>query len=145
NEKAREAELSAAQAKESEARAIREEELATKKANDVLSLSAIQELKELTRRADSLWPVHPDTIPAFDAWIAEAAVLVDGRAADPAHHVEAHPGLRDHEARLAEIRTRAKALTSDEIERDRRTTDAYAQWQAALARLTWMRRMSGEE
>jgi formylglycine-generating enzyme required for sulfatase activity/tRNA A-37 threonylcarbamoyl transferase component Bud32 len=144
DDKAREAELNLAQARTNEERALREEKLATQKANDVLSLSAIQELKELTRRADSLWPVHPDTLPAFDAWIADAKTLVEGRAADPARGVESRPGLRDHEARLADIRKRAKALTSEEIERDRRTTQAFAEWQAALSRLTWMRRMSGD-
>ena len=36
---------------------------------------------------------------AYDEWLSKAAILVDGR--------RSHPGLADHEAKLAEIRRRA--------------------------------------
>jgi len=81
------------------AKAEENERLATQRADDVLSLSAIQELKELVEEADSLWPAYPDLLEAYDEWIAKAKVLVEGR--------ENHPGLHDHEAKLAEISRRA--------------------------------------
>jgi formylglycine-generating enzyme required for sulfatase activity len=89
------------------------EKLATQTASDVLSLSAIQELKELVDRADSLWPASPEKLGDYDRWLADANVLIDGRAADPARGLEGHPGLKDHEAKLAEIRLRAKPANPD--------------------------------
>jgi hypothetical protein len=53
----------------------------------VLALSAIQELKELTERADGLWPAVPEKLPELDRWLDEARVLVDGTAL--------HPGLKE--------------------------------------------------
>ncbi len=91
-----------------EARARTAEALAKRETDDVLSLSAIQELSELETRADALWPTYPDKIPEYDRWLSDAKVLIDGRPADPARGVEAHPSLSDHEAKLAEIRRRAK-------------------------------------
>ncbi len=96
-----------------EARATEQERLATQKANDVLSLSAIQEMKELVDSADLLWPPDPDTLDSYEHWLADARVLIDGRAENAALGVTAHPGLRDHEAKLAELRRRATPLSPE--------------------------------
>jgi formylglycine-generating enzyme required for sulfatase activity/serine/threonine protein kinase len=113
------------------------EEQATRKANDVLSLSAIQELKDLVDRADTLWPAAPERLADYDRWLAQARVLEDGSAT--------HPGLKDHEAKLAELRKRARPLMPEQVEQDRRANPRYGEWEHARDELTWMRRMLGEE
>jgi len=114
-----------------------QERLATQKTNDVLALSAIQELKELVDRADKLWPAVPELVPKDEQWLAEAKVLVEGSPT--------HLGLKDHEAKLAEIRQRARPLTPEQVEQDRLASPRFAEWEQAQAKLTWMRRMLGEE
>jgi formylglycine-generating enzyme required for sulfatase activity/serine/threonine protein kinase len=109
----RDADHNATEARQNETRARAQERLATQKANDVLSLSAIQELKELIERADELWPAFPEKLAAYDRWVADANVLIDGRAADPAHGLEPHPSLKDHQAKLVEIRVRARHSNPD--------------------------------
>src|SRR6185503_8460121 len=95
--------LSRTNASLAEAKVLAEtnERVATQRANDVLSLSAVQELKELVEAADALWPAFSDKIAAYDEWLAKAKVLIEGNAG--------HPGVADHEAKLAEIRLRATA------------------------------------
>jgi formylglycine-generating enzyme required for sulfatase activity/serine/threonine protein kinase len=110
--------------------------LATQKTNDVLSLSAIQELKELVERADALWPAVPEMVPKYEQWLAEAQVLVEGSPT--------HPGLKEHESKLAEIRLRAQPITAEQAEQDRRASPSFAEWEESQAKLTWMRRMLGE-
>jgi serine/threonine protein kinase/formylglycine-generating enzyme required for sulfatase activity len=87
---------------------------ADRRANDVLSLAAIQELRELEERADTLWPPYPENLSAYEAWLADARVLIEGRAADRRRDLRAHPSLADHEAKLAELRERAKPLNSEQ-------------------------------
>ncbi|HEV8111731.1 MAG TPA: bifunctional serine/threonine-protein kinase/formylglycine-generating enzyme family protein [Planctomycetota bacterium] len=82
--------------------------IATQRADDVLSLSAIQDLKELEDRADALWPADPEHVEKYAAWLADARLLVEGRPADPAKGVKKRAGLAEHKAKLAEIRARAK-------------------------------------
>jgi serine/threonine protein kinase len=118
--------------------------LATRKANDVLSLSAIQELKELEVDADRLWPAHPENVAKYEAWIAKATLLIEGRAADEGPGKPAHPSRTDHEAKLAELRTRAQPPTADELEEDRRQTPSFSSWKRERAHLEWMHRMLGE-
>jgi formylglycine-generating enzyme required for sulfatase activity len=125
--------------------AVQARNLATRKAEDVLSLSAIQELKELTERADDLWPALPPEIPAYDRWLADAKVLIDGREADPEREIQPHPSLKDHEAKLAEIRLRARPITPEQVESDRRASPVFAEWDRSRSRLTWLRRMLGRE
>ncbi len=98
--KAREAELA-----RSEASA--KERLATQRAEDVLSLSAIQDLKTLEARADALWPPSPENVPKYEAWLRDARELVEGRPADEANGIKKAPSLAEHEAKLAELRARA--------------------------------------
>lgn len=125
--------------------AVQARDLATRKTEDLLSLSAIQELKELTERADELWPALPAEIPAYDRWLADARVLIDGRAADSEREIQPHPSLKDHEAKLAEIRLRARPLMPEQIEKDRRASPMFAEWDRSRPKLTWMRRMLGQE
>ena len=121
------------------------EGIATRRANDVLSLSAIQDLRDLEDQADALWPAGPELLPKYEAWLADARELVEGRAADPAHGVGKRPGLADHEAKLAELRQRAKPLAPAEIVSDRRTSASFEEWERSRSRLAWMRRMIGDE
>ena len=126
-------------------RANEQERLATQRADDVLSLSAIQELQELVERADALWPVVPANLAGYDQWLADAKVLIEGRPADAARGITVHPGLRDHVAKLAEIRTRALPRTAARIEADRQSNPLRAAWESDCNRLAWMRRMLGDE
>jgi formylglycine-generating enzyme required for sulfatase activity len=123
----------------------RNEIVATQRTNDVLSLSAIQELKDLVARADALWPATPARVPDFDRWLADASLLVDGRRGDPARGVESRPGLKDHEAKLAELRARAKPIPPERVEADRRASEDFPKLEAARGKLLWMRRMAGLE
>ncbi len=118
---------------------------AAQRASDVLSLSAVQELKELEDRADALWPAHPDMVPKYEVWLADARRLIDGQSADPKNGLKKRPSVAEHEAKLADIRRRAKALTPEQVERDRRASPSYAEWEKARSELQWMRRMLGEE
>ena len=100
------------------------------KAN-VLRLSAFQTLAKLEQEADDLWPAVPEKLPAMHAWMDRAKALVDG--------------LPAHLATLAEIRTRARPRTQEQVEADRRASPDYAEWEKQTSRLTWLRRMFHEE
>ena len=82
--------------------------VATQRANEVLSLSAIQDLKELEDRADLLWPAAPEIAPRYEAWLVDARQLIEGRPDDPSRNVKKRPSLSEHEAKLEEVRSRAK-------------------------------------
>jgi formylglycine-generating enzyme required for sulfatase activity/serine/threonine protein kinase len=127
------------------ARADEKERLATQKANDVLSLSAIQDLKELEDRADALWPSGPENVPKYEAWLADARVLIEGRAGDPKGGIKRKASLAEHVTKLAEIRRRAKPLTPEQVEADRRAGPGFAEWEKTRGRLQWIRRMLGDE
>lgn len=96
----------------------------------MLPLSAIQELHELEQWADTLWPVVPANLLAYEQWLADARVLVDGRSHDAARGIAAHPGRRDHEAKPAEIRTRALPQTQAQIAADRQANPLRATWES---------------
>jgi serine/threonine protein kinase/formylglycine-generating enzyme required for sulfatase activity len=119
--------------------------IATQRAEDVLSLSAIQDLKSLEERADALWPADPERVPEYDAWLADARDLVQGRPADPARGLKQRPSLAEHEAKLAELRQRAKPISPEQVESDRRASPQFAEWEKDRAKLVWMHRMLGEE
>jgi formylglycine-generating enzyme required for sulfatase activity len=88
----------AAKTVESEARRVEAERAAAaerQRAEEVLRLSDVQELEELERAAEALWPVRPDVIASLQDWIARAQRLVD---ALPAHRLA-----------LAELRSRSPA------------------------------------
>jgi formylglycine-generating enzyme required for sulfatase activity/serine/threonine protein kinase len=102
------------------------DEARLEKAN-VLRLSAFQTLAKLEQEADDLWPAVPEKLPAMRAWIDRAQALVDG--------------LPEHLATLAEIRSRARPRTEEQVEADRRASSFFAEWEKQSARLTWLRRM----
>jgi serine/threonine protein kinase/formylglycine-generating enzyme required for sulfatase activity len=86
---------------ESEARRREAEETR----NDVLRLSALQDLEDLLAAAEELWPAHPERVLDLQRWIDEARALV----AD----------LPRHEAQRAELRARALPQSEEERAADR--------------------------
>lgn len=106
------------------------DEAQREKAN-VLRLSAFQTLAKLELEADEIWPAVPEKLPAMRAWMDRAKALVDG--------------LPGHLATLAEIRSRARPRTEEQVEADRRASPSFADWEKERARLTWLRRMLHED
>ena len=79
------------------------ERIATERADDVLRLSALQNLDDLVAEADRLWPAAPDNLPGYAEWLGKAAALVAERP--------------DHERKLAGLQTKSRATTtSDQAE-----------------------------
>jgi serine/threonine protein kinase/formylglycine-generating enzyme required for sulfatase activity len=113
----------------SHSRATRE--LAARERASIMRLSAIQALADLETEADQLWPALPEKLEALSAWRKRAEALV--------------AGLPEHRAMLAEIRSRAIPLTPEQVEADRRSSAGFSEWEKERSRLTWMRRMLGEE
>jgi serine/threonine protein kinase/formylglycine-generating enzyme required for sulfatase activity len=66
---------------------------------DVLRLSAQQDLDDLMAEVGSLWPPHPENLPALRVWIARAEMLVED--------------LPLHEAKRAELRALALAASHE--------------------------------
>jgi len=104
-----------AQASEREARvnleeAQRQEGIARRERANVLRLSAFQELDDLERAADRLWPARPERMGEYEAWTARARKLIAGLepSADGTD-----PG---HRRQLAELAARGRALTAEERE-----------------------------
>jgi formylglycine-generating enzyme required for sulfatase activity len=126
-------------------RASENEALATEKANNVLSLSAIQDLKDLEARAELLWPATPEMIPNYDAWLRDARQLIDGRSADPGNRIKSKPSRTKHELTLTRLRERSKPLTKEQVEVDRHSSPVYSEWVGLAAKLTSMRRVVGSE
>ena len=84
-----------------------------KTSEDVVLLSASENLKELIARADSLWPPHPDRIEAYGRWIEDARRLCEGMERIQARQAELFtqalpdPGTerwRPEAARIEELR-----------------------------------------
>ena len=87
-------------AKTNEQRADREAEAATKRADEVLRLSALQKLEDLTNEAGRLWPAHPQNIARYEGWLARAEALMGE--------------LPGHEVKLAELRSKSVPWTAEE-------------------------------
>ncbi len=95
----------AAKSIESEARRVAAEQaaereriaadVARRRADEVLRLSALQDLEDLEAEADTLWPATPEIVPRLVAWIERASALVDA--------------LPQHDAQLAFLRAPAGA------------------------------------
>jgi len=92
------------------------------KAN-VLRLSAFQQLDDLQREADALWPVGPDLVPRYDDWLLRAAALVARLEPSPDG---SDIGLR---GQMAVLRERALPATDAEREADRRRHAGFADWE----------------
>jgi len=76
---------------------------AAEKAVNFVTLSARDELADLEARAATLWPARPELVPAFESWIADAELLLHGRASDPVRGISAKPSLKEYEARLVTL------------------------------------------
>ncbi|MCE9592597.1 MAG: SUMF1/EgtB/PvdO family nonheme iron enzyme [Planctomycetes bacterium] len=102
--------------------------------DDVFSLSAIRDLEALIQRADAAWPAHPENIPRYEAWLADARMLLDGRPGDPATGQKSKPGLADHKRKLAEIELRGTRVSTPDADG---TSPAAADWQFASTEDLW--------
>ncbi|NOT29772.1 MAG: serine/threonine protein kinase, partial [Planctomycetes bacterium] len=85
------------------AEAQRQEAIARRERSNVLRLSASQELEDLTRAADGLWPAVPARVADMQAWLARAERLIAGL--EPG--ADGDPG---HRRLLEELRARALPL-----------------------------------
>ena len=94
-------------AKENLAEAKRQEAIARREHSNVLRLSAVQELEDLRREADSLWPAVPERIPDMQAWLSRARNLIAGLDPDG----EGDPG---HRGQLAVLHERAVTFPADD-------------------------------
>jgi formylglycine-generating enzyme required for sulfatase activity len=77
------------------------------RADDVLSLSAAQDLQDLVARADVLWPARAESVADYETWLRDARALIEGQVSDPGRGVRARPGLTEHRRKLAELEARA--------------------------------------
>ncbi len=97
-------------ARDNLAEAQRQEAIARRERSNVLRLSAFQELEDLEREADGLWPAVPARVRDLEAWLRRArdlsAGLEPGADGDPGHR-------RQLEA------LRARAVPLDPAERAR--------------------------
>jgi len=94
---------------------------ATKRADDVLRLSAIQDYEDLIAEAGELWPAYPDKVEAYERWIGKAQALVDE--------------LPRHYAKRGELRAMALPQSVEEREADRQAHPEFprlAELEAAL-------------
>ena len=80
---------------------------AAERSTEVLRLSALQDLDDLTREADTLWPVGPGSQASFQSWLDRAHGLLDD--------------LPEYEAKLAEL--------------ERTGTSANRWWRSQLEKL----------
>jgi formylglycine-generating enzyme required for sulfatase activity/serine/threonine protein kinase len=124
----------AAVAKEAEARLLKEraerneelahenERIANQRTEDVLRLTALQDLDDLRSQADRLWPAIPDMSLRLEEWLMQAQALVDE--------------LPVHEARLAELRARARpAAAPAPVGTLEFASSQDRKWHAQLAKL----------
>ncbi|MFT7464722.1 MAG: serine/threonine protein kinase, partial [Pseudohongiellaceae bacterium] len=89
---------------------------------NVLRLSAFQELEDLRAEADSLWPSTPDRLPAYEDWLARASTLVAGLY--PSDNGEA-----GHRQQLATLRARALPRSEEQRQAQRQSHPFYAEWE----------------
>jgi formylglycine-generating enzyme required for sulfatase activity len=122
-------------------RATRQEQIATQRANDVLSLSASKDLEDLVARAERLWPPHPELVDDYERWLVDASALIDGRAEDLTQGVKKRPSLAEHQSKLAELRQRALPLTQEEALAERESHPRYGELAPKSSELTWRSRM----
>ena len=87
--------------------AERQEALARRERSNVLRLSAFQELGDLEREAERLWPAAPERVRDMERWLERARKLVAGL--EPG--ADGDPG---HRRQLAELAARARPLPAPE-------------------------------
>jgi len=120
-----------------------QERIAKKRLKDILSLSASKDLEGLVTEADELWPPHPDMIPRYEAWLANARLLLDGRSADEEHGIAARPSLAEHQLKLGELRSRSHPVTDSSRLAAAREHESHPALKSSRAQLTWYSRMLG--
>ena len=103
------------------------ERIATERADDVLRLSALQKLEDLTDEADRLWPAHPQNIARYEAWLARAEALM--------------AELPDHESKLAELRSKSVPWTAEEQAQQRAEHPQLAELERAQRELEYSTRL----
>jgi len=103
------AERNAADALQNAARADAAAGAAEKRADEVLKLSALQELDDLVADADRLWPAVPEHIAGYEAWLARADKIL---AELPAYRRQWSE--RAARGRPASESERARSFTADE-------------------------------
>jgi len=141
----RAAQENAERAQRGEAAAQLARDEATQKANDVLSLSAVQDLQDLLDRADALWPAHPENLAGYESWLADARELVEGRPGDAKLVIKPKPSLEQHKTKLLELEALALPQTDEERTAELATHPRAKELVEARARLQWMQRMLGED
>jgi len=80
---------------------------AARRAQELLRLADVERVRALEREADELWPPGPELVPAYEAWLARAAEVVERQPV--------------HRASLEAIRARALPYGEDDRAEDRRT------------------------
>jgi len=106
-----------------EALAAEQARLATERAEDVLSLSALQELDDLVAQAEDMWPAAPDTVAAYEAWLERTGALVDE--------------LPRHRRRRTEIRSRALPVASSGDANGREEGSPLQRWSFESSQDRW--------
>ena len=76
----------------------------TRQRDAVLRLADSKKVRDLVTEVDDLWPLHPDTVQAMEAWIARAKAVIAKR--------------QDHADALAATRCQARPYTEAERVRD---------------------------
>ena len=116
--------LNAAQIERRRANSKAEE--AERMAEDLLSLSALQILEDLARRADEMWPPHPETIPAYQMWLADAEGVVSR--------------LEEVREQFHALGERATPLSEAELDEARRNDPRHEELERVKAKATTLRR-----
>lgn len=125
-EKSREAEALAREAEANAQEAARNAVAEGTRADEVLRLSLSQDLQDLSRAAEELWPAHPHKISELEAWLAEAERLTG--------QLPALIAKRD------ELRAQARPRTAQEVSRDRTSHPEFPQLARLEGELAFRRR-----
>jgi formylglycine-generating enzyme required for sulfatase activity/serine/threonine protein kinase len=105
--------------------------------DDVLALSAIQDLEELIARADAAWPAQAENIPVYDEWLADARLLIDGRREDIAKGLKSKPGIADHKHKLTEIEQRGTPRSPATASGTDAASASPVEWEFASSEDRW--------
>jgi len=89
-------------ADEQRARADDKAAEAARKRDEVLQLSALQDVEDLLVEVGALWPARPEKIDAFDAWMSQARKLTSK--------------LPEHRAKRSELRANALPRNEEELD-----------------------------
>ena len=95
--------------------------LAETRRDEVLRLSAHEDLALLLAEADGLWPARPERIADYESWISRARVLAEE--------------LPLHRAKRAELRSRALPWSAEELEAQRRAHPSYPELRTVEGRI----------